>query len=60
MHPMPQLIPILKELRLSGVMDSLEARNKQAIDEKLAYTDFLAMILQDEIARRSQKKLESS
>ena len=57
MHPMPQLIPMLKELRLSGVMDSLEARNKQAIDEKMAYTDFLAMILQDEVARRSQKKL---
>ena len=57
MHPMPQLIPMLKELRLSGILDSLEARNKQAIDDKMAYTDFLAMILQDEIARRSQKKL---
>jgi DNA replication protein DnaC len=57
MHPMPQLIPMLKELRLSGVMDSLEARNKQAIDEKMPYTDFLALIIQDEIARRTQKKL---
>lgn len=24
MHPMPELIPMLKELRLSGVLDSLE------------------------------------
>jgi len=57
MHPMPELIPILKELRLSGVLDSLEQRNRQAIDQKMAYADFLAMVLQDEIARRAQRKL---
>jgi DNA replication protein DnaC len=56
MNPMPELIPMLKELRLSGVLDSLEARNRQAIEEKFSYTDFLAMILQDEVARRAQKK----
>jgi DNA replication protein DnaC len=54
---MPELIPMLKELRLSGVLDSLEQRNRQAINQKLAYTDFLAMVVQDEIARRAQKKL---
>lgn len=58
MHPMPELIPMLKELRLSGVLDSLEQRNRQAIEQKLAYTDFLAMVLQDEIARRAQRKLD--
>jgi DNA replication protein DnaC len=57
MHPMPELIPMLKELRLSGVLDSLEQRNRQAIEQKLAYTDFLAMVVQDEVARRAQKKL---
>jgi DNA replication protein DnaC len=57
MNPMPQLMPMLKELRLSGIMDSLEVRNRQAIDEKLTYTDFLAMVIQDEVARRAQKKL---
>jgi DNA replication protein DnaC len=56
MHPMPELIPMLKELRLSGVLDSLEARNRQAIEEKFSYTNFLAMVLQDEVARRGQKK----
>ena len=50
MNPMPEITPMLKELRLSGVMDSLETRNRQAIEEKLAYTDFLALILQDEVA----------
>jgi len=57
MHPMPELIPMLKELRLSGVLDSLEQRNRQAIEQKMAYTDFLAMVVQDEIARRAQKRL---
>jgi DNA replication protein DnaC len=54
---MPELIPMLKELRLSGILDSLEQRNRQAIDQKLTYTDFLAMVIQDEVARRAQKKL---
>jgi len=57
MNPMPELIPMLKQLRLSGILDSLENRNRQAIEEKLSYTDFLATIVQDEIARRTQKKL---
>jgi len=57
MNPMPQLAPLLKQLRLSGILDSLEVRNRQAIEEKLAYTDFLAMLIQDEVARREQRKL---
>ncbi|WP_457573301.1 IS21-like element helper ATPase IstB [Desulfolithobacter sp.] len=58
MHPMPELIPMLKQLRLSGIMDSLEIRNRQAIDEKMAYTDFLALLIQDEVARRTQRKFD--
>jgi DNA replication protein DnaC len=53
---MPQLSPLLKQLRLSGILDSLEARNKEAVQAKLAYTDFLALLIQDEVARREQKK----
>jgi DNA replication protein DnaC len=53
---MPQLSPLLKQLRLSGILDSLEARNKAAVQAKLAYTDFLALLIQDEVARREQKK----
>lgn len=56
MH-LPELTPHLKQLRLSGILDSLEARNRQAIDGKLAYTEFLALLVQDEVARREQKKL---
>jgi hypothetical protein len=39
MNPMPQLEPMLKQLRLSGILDSLNVRNQQAIESKLAYTD---------------------
>ena len=56
MNPMPQLEPMLKQLRLSGILDSLTARNQQAIESKLAYTDFLALLIQDEVARRDQRQ----
>ena len=56
MNPIPALTPHLKQLRLSGILDSLEARNRQAIDTKLAYTEFLALLIEDEVARREQKK----
>lgn len=59
MNPIPELTPQLKQLRLSGILDSLESRNRQAIDSQLAYTDFLALLIQDEVARRDQKKLQA-
>jgi len=55
-NPIPELVPDLKQLRLSGILDSLEARNRQALDSKLAYTEFLALLIGDEVARREQKK----
>ena len=45
MNPATELAPQLKQLRLSGILDSLDARN-QAIDAKLAYTEFLALLIQ--------------
>jgi DNA replication protein DnaC len=56
MNPIPELAPHLKQLRLSGILDSLDVRNRQAIDSKLSYTEFLALLIQDEVARREQKK----
>jgi len=56
MNPVPELAPQLKQLRLSGILDSLEARNRQAIESKLAFTEFLALLIGDEVARREQKK----
>jgi DNA replication protein DnaC len=56
-NPSPELNTILKQLRLSGVLDSLKQRNREAIDGQLAYSEFLAILLHDEVARRDQKKL---
>jgi hypothetical protein len=50
MNPMPELIPMLKQLRLSGIMDSIETRNRQAIEDKMSCLDSLPFIT-DEIER---------
>src|SRR5438477_7363075 len=52
-----QLAPSLKQLRLSGMLETLDARNRQAIDGHWSYTDFLSRLLQDEIERRAQNQL---
>ncbi len=52
-----QLIPFLKRLRMSGVLETLDVRNQQAIEEKWTYVEFLARLLEDEVERRAQKQL---
>jgi len=47
---------MLKQLRLSGLLDSLDTRNREAIQGKLTYPEFLALLIQDEAERRDQKK----
>jgi len=56
MNPIPELAPLLKQLRLSGILDSLDKRNREAIDNKLPHVDFLAVLVHDEVARREHKK----
>jgi DNA replication protein DnaC len=51
------LEPHLKRLRLSGVLETLDARNQQAIDGEWSYVEFLSRLLEDEVARRAQKQL---
>jgi len=57
-NPTPNLAPMLKQLRLSGILDSLDTRNQQAIKDKMAYTDFLSLLISDEVARREQRKFD--
>jgi DNA replication protein DnaC len=52
-----QLIPFLKRLRLSGILETLDARNQQAVDGKWTYVEFLSRLLEDEVERRAQKQL---
>lgn len=52
------LIPLLKKLRLSGVLQSLELRTRQAVDDDLPHGEFLFRLLSDEVERRDAKQLE--
>jgi DNA replication protein DnaC len=52
-----QLTPHLKHLRLSGILETLDARNRQAIEGKWSYVEFLSRLLEDEVERRAQKQL---
>jgi DNA replication protein DnaC len=58
MNPFNELTPILMSLRMSGMLATLETRNRQALDEKLAPIEFLTLLLQDELARREQLKMQ--
>ena len=52
-HP---LLPKLKELRLGGMVHSLETRAQEAMDRSLSPVEFLALMLDDEIDRRHQRR----
>lgn len=52
-----QLRTRLKQLRLSGVLETLDLRLRQAQDETWAHIDFLERLLEDEVERRHHKQL---
>lgn len=52
------LAAILKRLRLSGVLQTLELRVREATDDNLAFVEFLYRLLSDEVERREAKQLE--
>lgn len=58
-HPMPEINSLLKQLRLSHIMDNLPQRNREAIEGKLTYPEFLTLLLQDEILGRDNQKLKA-
>src|SRR6266571_814500 len=53
-HP---LLPKLKRLRLSGMLLTLDTRASQAVERNLTATEFLAIMLDDELERRDQTRL---
>jgi DNA replication protein DnaC len=48
----------LKQLRLSGLLESLEIRLQEAAGHGLSHLEFLELIMQDELAVRGDRKLE--
>lgn len=53
-----ELVPLLKKLRMSGVLQSLELRIRQAVDDQLSHEEFLIRLLSDEASRRDAKHLD--
>jgi DNA replication protein DnaC/transposase len=52
-----ELVPLLKKLRLSGVLHTLALRVHQAVEDSLAFEEFLLRVLGDEVERRDGKQL---
>jgi len=53
-HP---LLPKLRQLKLSGMALTLDVRASQAAQRALTPLEFLALLLDDELERRSQHRL---
>ena len=53
-HP---LLPKLRQLKLGGMALTLDNRANQASERHLSPLEFLALLLDDELERRSQQRL---
>jgi DNA replication protein DnaC len=56
-HP---LLPKLRQLKLSGMLQTLDVRAAQAVERQLSPVEVLALLLDDELERRSQQHLVHS
>ena len=56
-HP---LLPKLRKLKLSGMLQTLDVRVAQADERQLSSMEFLALLLDDELERREQQHLVHS
>ena len=56
MSDMQELLPLLKRLRMSGILDNLDDTVKNAMKEKWSYTQLLLQLFSGEAERRDQKQ----
>ena len=52
------LVPVLKKLRLSGVLQTLDLRVNEAVDSSLGHSEFLFRLFTDEVERREARQLD--
>ena len=52
-----ELTPLLKQLRLSGMLVTFEARQREAEAGHWSHSEFMERLLQDEVERRAQVQL---
>jgi len=48
----------LRSLKLAGMANTFEIRNKEAIERKLAYTEFIELLLEDEVSNRESNSFK--
>ena len=53
------LLKLLTQLNLKGVIQSLEIRNQQALTNQMPYLEFLNFLMSDEVCLRDNKKYEN-
>ncbi len=58
MGTIDDLVPVLKKLRLSGVMKTLDLWKRQALEDNLGHEEFLYRLFQDEVERRDSKQTD--
>lgn len=54
----PQLANILKRLRLSGILNTLQLRIQEAMTNQLGHLEFLELVLQDEVILRNDRAFQ--
>jgi len=52
-----RLLSVLRQLRLSGLAETLEVRLQEAAGHQLSHVEFLELILQDELLVRQQRQI---
>ena len=58
-HSMPEINTFLKQLRLSHIVEHLAQRNREAIEKKVSFPEFLSFLLQDEMLGRENNKFKA-
>ena len=48
----PELERSMRSIRLTGMVEAIDRRNREAISSKLSYLEFLELLVQDELDRR--------
>jgi DNA replication protein DnaC len=57
MSTIQDLTFVLKKLRLSRVLETIDLRTQQAVDDNISHREFLYRLLHDEVERREAKQL---
>lgn len=55
---LPELSDCLRKLKLSGILNCLDARNSEAVTNQMSYSEYLTLLVHDELLAREQRHYE--